>query len=268
MPTRTKNQKIADQLNAYMGMAERDHEVAFIALYGSQNYHLDTPDSDIDAYCVVLPSPGKLTGCNASDGRRAYTTDHGVMTVKTIDEMAAMYLKQSINFCETLFTDHIIVNPVYANEVEMLHDNAGLISSADIEHQVRSTLGMLANECRRLSDRSRPAKGANKRMAHIMHCAQFIDKRCDLKPFVKCIDPRDRDEYAEMLALKRTPTPENPGEVIALAERANTILRSSTERFERSRSALALRGVDTMTPAKNILQSINVNMLRMYLQRI
>lgn len=206
------NNRINTALKTYYDTIRKDHEVVFLALYGSQNYGLDTPKSDVDAYCVTVPSRHELifgypSGENPakSTPSSAYCYDTGKVTVKDVRQMMAAYVKQAINFCETLFTPHIIINPRYATEVAELRAHAEKIASADLYQQLRTTEGMLQSQMVKAHAPTTPTIADSptcmKCLARAMHCWQFIQRRSKGATFADALV--ENEEWAEWFALMR-----------------------------------------------------------------
>lgn len=205
--------RINTVLQTYYDAIRKDREVVFLALYGSQNYGLDTPKSDVDAYCVTVPSRHELifdcpSGENPakSTPSSAYCYDTGKVTVKDVRQMMDAYVKQSINFCETLFTPHIIINPRYATEVAELRAHAEKIASADLYQQLRTTEGMLQSQMVKAHAPTTPTIADSptrmKHLARAMHCWQFIQRRSKGVTFADALV--ENEEWAEWFALMRT----------------------------------------------------------------
>lgn len=199
-------------LKTYYDTIRKDHEVVFLALYGSQNYGLDTPKSDVDAYCVTVPSRHELifgypSGEDPAKNTpsSAYGYDTGKVTVKDVRQMMDAYVKQSINFCETLFTPHIIINPRYATEVAELRAHAEKIASADLYQQLRTTEGMLQSQMMKAhAPTASTIADSPTRMKHLaraMHCWQFIQRRSKGATFADALV--ENEEWAEWFALMR-----------------------------------------------------------------
>lgn len=92
-----------------------EERIVGIFVYGSQNYELDTPESDIDTKCIVVPTfddicfnkkPVSYTHVRAND-------EH--IEFKDVRLMLNEFRKQNMNFVEILFTKYCIVNPLYAD---------------------------------------------------------------------------------------------------------------------------------------------------------
>lgn len=204
--------RINTVLKTYYDTIRKDHEVVFLALYGSQNYGLDTPKSDVDAYCVTVPSRHELIFGYPSDEdpakstpSSAYCYDTGKVTVKDVRQMMDAYVKQAINFCETLFTPYIIINPRYAAEVAELRAHAEKIASADLYQQLRTTEGMLQSQMMKAHAPTAPTIADSptrmKHLARAMHCWQFIQRRSKGATFADALV--ENEERAEWFALMR-----------------------------------------------------------------
>lgn len=204
--------RITQALQRYHDRVSRSREVMFTALYGSQNYGLDTPESDVDAYSVTVPSRHELifgypSGEDPakSTPSSSYCYDTGKVTVKDVRQMMDAYVKQSINFCETLFTPHIIINPRYAAEVAELRAHAEKIASADLYQQLRTTEGMLQSQMMKTRVPVAPTIADSptrmKHLARAMHCWQFLQRRNKGATFADALV--ENEEWAEWFALMR-----------------------------------------------------------------
>lgn len=90
-----------------------EERIVGIFLQGSQNYGLDIEGSDVDSKLIVTPSlddiifnrqPISTTHVRAND-------EH--IDIKDIRLYIDCFKKQNINFVEILFTEYLIVNPLY-----------------------------------------------------------------------------------------------------------------------------------------------------------
>lgn len=87
------------------------YEIFGIFLYGSQNYNLDTPESDIDTKVIIIPSFEDLVLNKPVS--KTITLPWGECDIKDVREMIKSYKKQNVNYLETLFTDYYYINPKY-----------------------------------------------------------------------------------------------------------------------------------------------------------
>lgn len=107
--------RVRDHYNEALEHFEESHIVG-IWLQGSQNYGLDTPNSDVDTKLIVTPSfkdialaakPVSTTHIRAND-------EH--IDFKDIRCYIDCFKKQNLNFLEILFTPYFIINPLYEKE--------------------------------------------------------------------------------------------------------------------------------------------------------
>lgn len=97
------------------------------ALFGSQNYGLDTEHSDVDTKSVIIP---ELNDWTWGDIEKYNTTlempDGSHAELKAFPSMCKQWIKCNINFLETLYTEYVDIAPgwewVY-NELLGVRDN-------------------------------------------------------------------------------------------------------------------------------------------------
>lgn len=139
-------QKIDKVLNGVVNMLKgMGYEVVYVALYGSQNYGLETPKSDLDFKAVIVPTLDDIVF-----GRRLVSTTHefdidgvqGLVDVKDVRAMCSCWRKQNVNFIELLFTQHYYVNLIYAEEIRALRNNAEYIAHLDEAKALSCMVGM------------------------------------------------------------------------------------------------------------------------------
>lgn len=82
-----------------------------VFLYGSWNYNTNTPDSDVDTKCILIPSIYNLA-IKPLEVKHLHIDDE-VCECMSIMHMVANWKKQNINFLEVMFTEHCIINPLY-----------------------------------------------------------------------------------------------------------------------------------------------------------
>ena len=166
----------------------------------------------IEKFAITVPSKHELifgypSGEDPAKNTpsSAYCYDTGKVTVKDIRQMMDAYVKQSINFCETLFTPYVIINPRYATEVAELRAHAEKIASADLYQQLRTTEGMLQSQMMKTHAPTTPTIADSptrmKCLARAMHCWQFIQRRSKGATFADALV--ENEEWAEWFALMR-----------------------------------------------------------------
>lgn len=104
-------------------------QIAVLALQGSQNYNLDTPDSDIDTKLIVIPTFKDIC-LNCKPVSTTHILDNNEhLDAKDVRLYINCFEKQNLNFLEILFTPYKIVNPQYADEWGKL-----VLNREDIAH--------------------------------------------------------------------------------------------------------------------------------------
>lgn len=104
-----------------------DDAVLGVFLYGSWNYNTNTPDSDVDTKCILVPNiyhlaikPYEVKHLHIYAGEEK---DFEVCECMSIMHMTDNWKKQNINFLEIMFTDYCIINPLYKDIWEELMDS-------------------------------------------------------------------------------------------------------------------------------------------------
>lgn len=117
------------------------YNVWAVNLYGSQNYKMDTPQSDFDFKALVFPSFEDIVSA-AKPVSKVYTYGDGQVDVKDVRLMFGEYKKQNCQFLETLFTDFYWVNPLYREEWEAVRALAPRVAHADMKRHLDAMCGM------------------------------------------------------------------------------------------------------------------------------
>lgn len=104
----------------YARAIERFGEEAVLGvfLYGSWNYNTNTPDSDVDTKCILVPSVYNLA-IKPYEVKHLHIhpdseeKDFEVCECMSIMHMVSNWKKQNINFVEIMFTPYRKINPLY-----------------------------------------------------------------------------------------------------------------------------------------------------------
>lgn len=113
---RTSDLKIRVRLQEdYEFLSNLGYNVLGVFLYGSQNYEMDTENSDIDTKAIIIPNFEDLI--SRKEVSKTYNKPDGsFLDVKDIYSMFNMIKKQGINFVEILYTDYKLINPNFSME--------------------------------------------------------------------------------------------------------------------------------------------------------
>ena len=112
----------------------------FCGLYGSQNYNLDTENSDVDTKAIILPTIEELLHYKKISN--CFDVGTGQCDVKHIQLMFNNFLKQNINFLELLYTPYFIVNEEYKDlwyEVISIRNN---LTTCNPRKMIHAAVGM------------------------------------------------------------------------------------------------------------------------------
>lgn len=135
---------------------ERDHghRVAYICVYGSQNYGLDINNeeyqSDVDMKAIVVPTLDDLIA-NSKPVSEVIDTEWGQVDVKDIRNYFEVLLKGNPAYIETLFTHYYIVDDAFKEEFSEI-----LLLRNDLVHAlraqfIRAIYGMMMEKQKALS---------------------------------------------------------------------------------------------------------------------
>ena len=134
-----------------------EDRIVGIFLQGSQNYGLDTEESDVDTKLILTPSFEDLA-MNAKPISTTHVRENEEhIDFKDIRLYIDCFRKQNLNFLEILFTDYAIINPLYAEEWKRLVDAREEISHMNPYKSMQSMAGMCREKFHALQHRY-PAK--------------------------------------------------------------------------------------------------------------
>ena len=121
------------------------NQIVGLFLQGSQNYGLDTPNSDIDTKLIVVPSFKEIALAKHPVSTTHVRANNEHTDWKDIRLYMETFRKQNLNFLEILFTDYAIVNPVYIKDWARLLEHREEIARMNPFRAVKSMKG-IANE--------------------------------------------------------------------------------------------------------------------------
>lgn len=142
--------RLADHLNEALSRYENDWVGIF--LQGSQNYGIDTEDSDVDSTIIVLPTLKELINGDMPISETIHLENGEHCEVKDIRLMFRIFLKQNINALEILATRWKIINPQYEDDFNPLCWHVDLIARYDRNRFVDGLMGMMYNNKKRMTN--------------------------------------------------------------------------------------------------------------------
>lgn len=206
--TMKTDEKIYEILEHYAKLTrEKDREVIAVVLYGSQNYNLDTAESDIDAYAIVNPS---RHGIMRAETERTGTihTDTGNITVKDVRAYINTLMGMGMNYLETLYTPYIyICDERYREDMDAIRAHADDIVASNPNRMCKALMGIAFNASK-IADHEMQRNGlegnrkAMKMLARTMHAVTALHSVLQGIPFRTAIDAKSSSRYEVMRKLK------------------------------------------------------------------
>lgn len=175
-------------------LASNGYEVVGVFLQGSQNYNLDTENSDIDTRAIVVPKIEDVILNKSPVSKTKILPDNSHLDVKDIRLMFECYKKQNINFIESLFTKYCIINPKYDNAFKPILENAERIAHYNNYAAIKCIMGNMANKRKDLEKRF-PTKEAivdkygydPKQLHHLIRYNEFLKRYIAGEKYSVCL---------------------------------------------------------------------------------
>ena len=122
------------------------YDVIATCIIGSQNYGLNTPNSDVDTISIVIPNFEAIC-CGRPKIDHTYDfEDGGKAKVRDYRSFALNDLRKGcFTNTETLYSTKVVVNPIFEQVWNFLIENREIIMRADYEATIRSMLGYLTS---------------------------------------------------------------------------------------------------------------------------
>lgn len=199
----------------------------YAAVYGSQNYNLENPTSDIDLKVIVIPTLNDIVS-NNKPITEVWDFEWGQADIKDIRLMIENWQKQNTNFLEILFTSARSINPIYKDEVNELLAAKEDIVRIDEERHIRASLGMQEQKYHALKHRF-PSKTEiidkygydPKQLSHIIRLWDLTFKYINGQDYSTCIHPID--------SIKKRIMEIKTAEIIYTPEEAEDIAKTYME---------------------------------------
>lgn len=173
-----------------------ENQIVGIFLQGSQNYGLDTENSDIDTKLIVVPSFKDLA-LNKQPVSTTHVRENNEHTDwKDVRLYMETFRKQNLNFLEILFTPYLILNPMYAAEWNKLIENREKIARMNPYRAVKSMKG-IAMEKYHAMEHKYPSKADiidtygydGKQVHHLIRVKDYLERYIAGEPYESCLKP-------------------------------------------------------------------------------
>lgn len=124
-----------------------EENVMGVFLYGSQNYGISIPSSDVDTKAILIPNISKICTQEKWESKELLVGEEHC-EVKDLREMRNMWFKQNMNFLEILFTKYCIVNDRYREDWKNIKQYSEEISKVDLSKMYKSVMGQITGTLR------------------------------------------------------------------------------------------------------------------------
>lgn len=184
-----------------------EKNIFFTALYGSQNYHLETGLSDIDTKTLVIPSFKDLV--NGKLLSTTVETKDGLDDRKDLRKMFEQFLKQNPSYLEILASREIEVNPLYQKEYNELISMTDEIVHYNPKALFWATFGTILQKQKSMLE-VKPTTKENiekygydgKNASHILRLNNLYISLKQGRDLKYSLDARHYSDYNTILALK------------------------------------------------------------------
>ena len=201
------------------------HDWFMIAVNGSYNYNMDTPQSDIDSKLLVIPSLEQLVSGKSLNYLHCMSDNGEHVEVKDIRHYFATMLKQNINFVETLYAQVWIVNPVYMRLFHYLFEMRDVISGCNPIATIHCIQGTAHQKYKQMLQSS-PARAAEienygfdrKSLHHLVRCVFFGEYYMEGTSYQECLQNNDVPNIRRIIMNLKTTTVLNREYAINIAE--------------------------------------------------
>lgn len=190
------NQEIEKWKNRLFFEYGEEH-ILNITLYGSQNYNIDTANSDIDVKAIYIPSTKEAILYKNRLSKELHDEKGQHCEIKDIREMCNMYKKQNINFLETLFTEYRWDNPKYADVTDFFQKNKEFIAYMNKDYGIKSICGQALNAIKYYDKNPENQK---KYLAKIIYFYIYLKKYTNHLKYEEVLKINDSDTYKDFSA--------------------------------------------------------------------
>lgn len=239
-------------------------------LYGSQNYGLESAESDVDTKSMLLPSFEMVCLNSKRISTEVVMPDGSLDNCKDFREMFGNYLKGNINFVETLYTRHFDCTELYYPEFKELQEQRDLIANCQPQKLMHMACGMARQKYAAFSKEFEGKKEVlakygydPKQLHHLVRLFYFMKTFRDTMDFEQallCCHPQvDADTYRFVMSFKAAPYP------LAQAEKMK---EEYMKRIEALCDNASLMPEDQgYEEAKAYLDGLTVRLLRKHLRK-
>lgn len=173
-----------------------EDRIVCLILQGSQNYGLDTPNSDVDTKLIVTPTFKELVFNSKPHSTTHVRKNNEHIDFKDIRLYIETFRKQNLNFLEILYSPYSIVNPKYQSMWNILIENREAITHYNPLRAVKSMKG-IAMEKYHAMEHPYPSKVEvlkkysydPKQLHHLLRVEDYLTRYIAGEDYGSCLNP-------------------------------------------------------------------------------
>lgn len=176
-------------------------------LYGSQNYGLDTENSDVDTRTIIIPDLKCLV--DKKNISETIALSNGLSDVKDVKTMFQQFYNANPAYLELLVSDYAIYAPFFKSDFEQLRNNADAIALRDKKRLVHASYGMICNKVTALVSGLGPDKEEiqeygydSKNASHALRVSEFIHRILDGESLKDALNAKSYDCYQTIMDVR------------------------------------------------------------------
>ena len=193
---RTWEEALQEHKQAVLNAGFKEENILGIFAYGSQNYKVETENSDWDTKAIIIPTYEELV-MRPPVSKEIHLDNGEHVEIKDIREIVKNFKKQNINFIEILYTEYNWVNRIYKSLwTKYFINNRHEIANYDINKTIQSICGQALHT---LSQNPNDPK----KVANGFRLERFIDRYLNVANYRDCIVLPEEDRE-KILYVKKT----------------------------------------------------------------
>ena len=171
-----------------------EDRIVCLVLQGSQNYGLDTLNSDIDTKLIICPTFRDLAMNKQPISTTYIRANEEHIDFKDVRLYCQTFRKANSNFLEILFSPYAIINPLYKSEWDRLIEAREAITHYDVKRAIKAMQGTMYTKYKQLENESPAHMDAiekfgysPKEFCHLRRVEEFITRYINGESYADCL---------------------------------------------------------------------------------
>ena len=197
--------KVTEHYEEALEIYPSNHIVG-VFLQGSQNYGLDTENSDVDTKCILTPNFKDIALARKPVSTTHVRVNNEHIDLKDIRLYIQTFRKQNLNFLEILFTPYVCYgNDNFYNQWQRLINAKEEIAHYNPVRSVKSMMGIASEKFYAMEHRY-PSRinwieqfGYDpKQLHHLLRVSEYLDRYLAGEPYSDCLKTKQADYLKEV----------------------------------------------------------------------